>query len=296
MRSLDPALAAHFATGATSLCHCWKIIARDGSVRGFTDHDLDVVVNGVTFLARTGLDGAEAEASLGMAVSGSQVSGALNSDTLTEGELANGRFDSATIETWLVNWASPAQNFLIDIGVFGEVRRNDHAFTAEVRGLGSALDEERGRLYQAACSADLGDTRCGIALGGALYTASAAIAAADTLGFTTSGLSAFAEGWFSAGELTFTSGANSGARAEIKGHRRSGAIATVLFWAPLAAPMSAGDLFTIRAGCDKSFATCKAKFANALRFRGFPHIPGPDQVFTYAAGASPLYDGAAVVP
>ena len=32
------------------------------------------------------------------------------------------------------------------------------------RGLGKAFDEERGRLYTAGCSADLGDARCGAAL------------------------------------------------------------------------------------------------------------------------------------
>ena len=147
MRAIDPALAAHLATGATTLCHCWRIIRRDAVVRGFTDHDVDVTFSAVTYAARTGLDGAEAETALGLAVTGTQISGALNADTLTESDLANGRFDGATIETWLVNWADPAQRFLVDIGVFGEVRRNDHQFTAEVRGLGSALDEERGRLY-----------------------------------------------------------------------------------------------------------------------------------------------------
>ncbi len=45
--------------------------------------------------------------------------------------------------------------------------------------------------------------------------------------------------------------------------------------------MQAGDAFTIRPGCDKSFATCRAKFDNAVNFRGFPHVPGTDQVLSY---------------
>ena len=296
MRAIDPALAAHLATGATTLCHCWKIIRRDGAVRGFTDHDVDVAFNAVTYAARTGLDGAEAETALGLAVAGTQISGALNAETLTESDLVNGRFDGATIEIWLVNWAAPAQNFLIDIGVFGEVRRNDHAFTAEVRGLGSSLDEERGRLYQAACSADLGDARCTVALGAPAYTAAASVIVADALTFTSGGLAGFASGFLTNGEVTITSGANAGAKAEIKEHQLSGSVATVILWTPLAAPLLGGDTFSIRAGCDKRFSTCKAKFSNAANFRGFPHIPGPDQVFTYANGASPLFDGGAVVP
>ena len=42
--------------------------------------------------------------------------------------------------------------------------------------------------------------------------------------------------------------------------------------------MPPGDAFTITAGCDKQFATCQAKFANAVNFRGFPHMPGNDYV------------------
>ena len=36
-------------------------------------------------------------------------------------------------------------------------------------------------------------------------------------------------------------------------------------------------------GCDKRFATCGARFANTLNFRGFPTIPGDDYLTTYPA-------------
>jgi uncharacterized phage protein (TIGR02218 family) len=45
--------------------------------------------------------------------------------------------------------------------------------------------------------------------------------------------------------------------------------------------LSAGDTFSITAGCDKSFSTCRDRFANILNFRGFPHIPGNDFAFSY---------------
>ena len=47
-------------------------------------------------------------------------------------------------------------------------------------------------------------------------------------------------------------------------------------------PVAAGDVFTIRAGCDKRIETCGSKFANVANFRGFPHIPGQDAVLRYA--------------
>ena len=46
-------------------------------------------------------------------------------------------------------------------GSLGEVKRAGGAFTAEVRGLAHYLQQPKGRLFQYACDADLGDARCG---------------------------------------------------------------------------------------------------------------------------------------
>lgn len=73
MRDLPPAFAAHLAEGATTLCRCWTLARRDGARLGFTDHDRDLVLDGLTHLARTGLEAAEASAELGFAVSGGDV-------------------------------------------------------------------------------------------------------------------------------------------------------------------------------------------------------------------------------
>ena len=42
MRTIPPDLAAHLERGATTLCHCWKLLRRDGAAFGFTDHDRDL--------------------------------------------------------------------------------------------------------------------------------------------------------------------------------------------------------------------------------------------------------------
>ena len=45
-----------------------------------------------------------------------------------------------------------------------------------------------------------------------------------------------------------------------------------------------GTALQLIAGCDKRFETCRDRFANAVNFRGFPHMPGRDFVFSYASG------------
>ena len=62
MRTIPPNLAAHLTDGVTTLCHCWRLIRRDGTAFGFTDHDRDLVFGGTTYAARSGLEAAEASA------------------------------------------------------------------------------------------------------------------------------------------------------------------------------------------------------------------------------------------
>jgi len=59
------------------------------------------------------------------------------------------------------------------------------------------------------------------------------------------------------------------------------ATSTLTLFLPALYAIQPDDAFTIRPGCDKTFATCRAKFDNAINFRGFPHVPGNDQVLSY---------------
>ena len=43
-------------------------------------------------------------------------------------------------------------------------------------------------------------------------------------------------------------------------------------------------------GCDKRLATCRARFANAVNYRGFPHMPGNDFVTYYPVPGEGLAD------
>ena len=101
------------------------------------------------------------------------------------------------------------------------------------------------------------------------------------------GIAAYANGWFSAGKLSFTSGANAARAMEIKRHTVSG----IELWQAMSENVATGDAVTLTAGCDKQFATCKAKFANAANFRGFPFMPGNDAVLSYPTAAQPRDGG-----
>lgn len=273
MRDIPSGLAAHIETAASTLCHCWSLTRRDGLVLGFTDHDRKLSFEGVDFAATTGLEAAESAAELGFAIGGGEVAGAFAALGLNEADLARGLYDDARVRVWLVNWADPGQRVLLEEGFVGEIKRGEASFTAEIRSFAKAFDEERGRLYMRSCSADLGDARCGLAL----VAAEAVVVESDgRLSLSAEGMASYPDGHFTSGRFIFTSGANAGFATEVKRHGREGAQALFQLWQAPAAPIAPGDGFRVTPGCDKSFATCRAKFANGVNFRGFPHMPTTD--------------------
>jgi uncharacterized phage protein (TIGR02218 family) len=282
MRTIPPALQVKLDSGVTTLARCWIVRRRDGVTMGFTDHDADLTVAGTPCRAGTGLSASEATARLGLQVDGAEIAGALTDDSLAEADLAAGRYDAADIELHLVDWSEPSLSVLLAKGALGEVRREGRAFAAEFRSLSARLNEESGRLYTATCAADLGDARCTIDLSHPAFRGGGTVAAlAGASAFHAAGLGAFADGWFTGGKLSFTGGANAGFAVEVKTHRVALDGVLIALWQRPAEPLAVGDAFTVTAGCDKRFATCRDRFANAVNFRGFPHIPGNDFVIAY---------------
>jgi len=282
VKTLAPSLASHLQSGATTLCWCWKITRNDGVVQGFTDHDRPLAFDGVTYEAESGFTASAVQSSLGLSVSNLTVAGALSSESLNAVDLAAGLYDNAVIEIWRVNWADGEARVLMRKGNLGEVERGHSAFQAEMRGLAHVLNQPVGRAFGYSCDADLGDARCGVDLSAPQFTGDGVIASvADNRLFTVSGVESYSDGWFTGGKLTFTSGANAARAMEVKRHGVSALGVSIELWQAMSEPVGVGDVFTVTAGCDKQFATCKAKFDNALQFRGFPYMPGNDAVTAY---------------
>ena len=295
MRTIDPGLAAHLAGGVTTLCRCWKVTRADGSLLGFTDHDRALSFDGTAYEPESGLDASEDTSATGFAIGGLEAVGALSSERLTAADLAAGLYDHAEVAVWLVNWTMPEERHLLRVGHLGEVTREDGAFRAEVRGLAAELDQPNGRVFRHSCDADLGDARCGIDCDDARWRGTGTvIAASGRRRFTAGGLSDFGGGWFERGRLAWASGENSGRAIEVRSHRLVDGVASFELWQGMAGQIPAGDTFTVTAGCDKLFATCQVKFANAANFRGFPHMPGNHFVLSYAR-AGDGNDGGVIV-
>lgn len=292
MRDIPEDLAAHLAGEVTTMCRCWRVTRRDGVVLGFTDHDRDIALDGLTFTAESGLDASEATANAGFAVGGGEVAGALGSAGLTEADLASGLWDDAGVEVFAVNWAQPGQRLRLGVHTIGEVKRTGASFSAELRSLAHRLDARRGRLYAAGCDAELGDARCGVDLDGHAWRGTGAVLAADgRFAFSAIGLEAFAAGWFTGGTVRWLTGANAGHMDELREHDGAAGFARLATWQGAPRPIAAGDTFVVTAGCNKRAATCRTRFANIANFRGFPHMPGTDRALAYPSQGNGEQDG-----
>ena len=279
MRNIDPAMI-----NSGTLCYCWKLVVGDESY-GFTDHDQNITLDGLTYQAKSGFTASAIESGLGLKVDNLEASGALSSDHLSEEEISKGKFDGAEIFIYRVNWQMPEQYILLKRGSIGEIKRTEYGFRAELRGLAHKLSTPQGRIYQYHCDADFGDSRC--RKSASEYSSAGTILEVrfNRLSLKVSGLANYPSNYFTKGKLTFTTGANASAHLEIRKHLKESAEgAVILLWQPPPYAIEIGDGFRVVAGCNKTFTTCRNKFQNEFNFRGFPHMPGNDHIHYYPKG------------
>lgn len=275
MRAINEELAARLASGVTTFAHVWRIARADGAVFAFTDHDLPLEFDALTCEPAVGLVAGAIEKSVGLNVDTASVSGALNSEAITEEDLTRGLWDGARVDLYRVDWSNPALRVHLFAGRIGEVRRGVAAFEAELRGLQAALNTPVGRVFSRFCDADVGDARCGVGLTATAFRGEGVVTEViSDVSFRASGLEAFDDGWFARGALSWVGGGGS----EVASHRLEGGAAAIELLDAPGPGLEVGATFVVTAGCDKRFATCRAKFANQLNFRGFPHMPGNDAI------------------
>lgn len=258
----------------TTIALCWRLERRDGVAMGFTTHDRDLVVDGLVHRAAPGMLPSSITLSDGFDPDSVDVKGALSSDAIRAGDLGAGRWDGAAVSIFMVDWTDPdGARLAVARGELGEVTMQGNGFEAELRGPTAALDRPVVEQTSPECRAMLGDRRCRIDM--APRTRLTRVTAADGESVT---VAEAAEGnVYAYGRLRWIGGANSGLESAIL--RSQGTELTLRDLPPFAPAI--GDLVEIREGCDKSLATCSGRFANAVNFRGEPHLPGIDLLTRY---------------
>ncbi|MGI4732483.1 MAG: DUF2163 domain-containing protein [Janthinobacterium lividum] len=253
---------------------CWRLERRDGIAIGLTGHDRDLLVDGMAYRAAPGMTPSAVKRSDGLDADTMDVAGALTASAITQGDLLDGRWDGARVVLFAADWTGEGEPVPLGTGTIGAVDLGDDGFTAELQGIAAALARPVVEETSAECRAELGDRRCRVAMAGRRRFARVVAADGATLTLDAAEPSPGGWGW---GLVRWLGGANSGLESAVASS--DGATATLR--RPPGHVPAAGTLVESVEGCDKRFATCRDRFANAASFRGEPFLPGVDLLTRY---------------
>lgn len=261
----------------TTIALCWRIERRDGVTIGLTDHDRDLLIDGLVHRAAPGMTPSAIKRSDRLDADTMDVTGALTSTAIGARDLLAGRWDGARVMLFAVDWTGAAGRVELGEGLIGAVETQDDAFTAELRGASALLDRPVVEETSPECRAELGDRRCRVAMAG--RRTFARLIAVDGISLTLDRAEPTANA-YGAGLIRWFSGASAGLAAAIEGSEG----AVIRLRSAPRTPPAPGDLVQVTQGCDKSIATCAGRFANAANFRGEPYLPGIDLLTRYPGG------------
>jgi uncharacterized phage protein (TIGR02218 family) len=275
-------LAAHIATNTHRRVKMLRLDLQDGSSIGLCDHDLalnfDLGDGAIDYVPSTGILPSDITWSTGFDADDVEISGPI-ADIVTRAGVLGGRFDDAVARLFFVDWAtlgSGAGKLLKGRIVRAEV--NGGQFRFIIHSNISQFARKVGRTITGICDAEYGDARCG-ATPFELAAVVSAITSRRVFAVTFSGT--YANDFFNFGKVQFLTGNLAGIRPieifDFTGGIGSGSIK---LWSNAAELPVIGDTLTLIQGCEKTRPACMV-YANIDNFRGFPDVPGSDQVLSY---------------
>lgn len=276
MRTLSAGLTGHLATRSHTRCTMLRLDLRDGTSVGITDHNRDLAFDlgdgSITYQARTGIFASDVSLTASLDADNYEITGPIG-ETVTLEAILGGRFNRARARLFQVNHRNLSSGAIkLLIGSVSEVRPQGGKFVLEIRSDVDRFNQTVGRTIANNCDADHGDARCGRTPESVVGTVTAVT---DAMRFTVSFSGSYANGYYDEGTVNFLTGDLAGTSpVEIFSWTAAGAIN---LFVPLAEAPAIGDTMTIKRGCGKARTDCMAR-SNILNFRGFPEVPGSDQV------------------
>lgn len=258
---------------------CLRIVPTSGSAIYLTDHPVDIVIAGHTYLSTAGCQFTGYSATAGFPPASIDIEGIAGAAGLDRAAIGSGLFDGARVYIFATSWSAPVEDQEpVVAGVFGKAELLDDRFRIGGMSLIDALNQSVGETYGAQCP----KTFCGTGFAGckvplAPNTVTGTLTAVTSASVFRDALRLEAADVFGAGTIQFTSGLNAGLKPlEIKAHAADGTITT---HEPFYYPPSVGDAYIMIRGCRKRLSDCKSRwngagtFSNVINFGGFPYIP-----------------------
>jgi uncharacterized phage protein (TIGR02218 family) len=267
-----------FAQPLETVATWWRILRRDGVTLGFITHDHDVWFDGVRHRASPGMMPSAIRRSADFQPDSAEVQGAITDEAISAQDLALGRFDGARVMIGLVDWVT-LETREIYRGAIGEVSDQAGTFSAQLQSRKAELARDPVPRTSPSCRAEFCGRGC--TLSAARFTHEGVVTArnamANAVAVTTSAAPADLVG----GNLRWLDGAYAGITAGIVAVGADGLVLDT----PIDLAVVSGARVLLREGCDRTLATCAARFGNAVNFQAEPFVPGNDLLARYGTGA-----------
>jgi uncharacterized phage protein (TIGR02218 family) len=242
----------------------------DGTVLRIAEADETIVCDGDTFVALEGGEMSAVEHTLGGGIPSMQVKfNHSETGTFDTSDIANGFFDGAAVLLYIADRNNLALGKgLLFTGTIQPISYDNYlSGTFGIKGQASEA-QSIVQTYAPMCRTDLFSSLCTV--DPASYAHAGTIGSiVDKFDCVIAGLSSPPEdGYFNLG-VGVTAG---GITFEIANWVQS--TLTLTTFLPRCALFTEGEAVTLYPGCDKTIATCKARFSNNLNFQAEPHFAG----------------------
>lgn len=256
----------------------WRVLRRDGVALAFVTHDRDLWFDGMLHRAAPGMVPSSIRRSADLSPDSAEVDGALSHEAISAKDLAAGRFDSARVMIGVVDWQT-LENQLLYRGTVGAVSGEAGRFNAELVSRKAELAVDRMPRTSPTCRARFCGPGCG--LSAARFTHEAVLTASDPAAGQVSVVTSVADADLAGGTLRWLEGPAAGLTCGIA----EAAGGTLVLEDTVDPGTTPGLRVELREGCDRTLATCAARFGNAANFQGEPFLPGNDLVARYPSPA-----------
>ena len=278
MKTLDADMQTHLEQPATTLTVALRVERLDGVILAVTAFDAPLTFGGDTYEA-FGFLRTDVDTSDNMDVGSTEVTGILQSDSLTEDDLRIGRWDFASYTLVRVNWADlTIDPEILATGNLGVVRSGRLKFVAELLSLLQAAQNSIGVLNSPLCIHNFGKSEGGPGRGNGCTFDLSTVTETGTVASVDSDLYGVhdaartePDGHFSNGVFRIMDGDFAGMEFEIRAY-------IVGFWVLFTAlPENiTGAAYEIVRGCNKSLRQCVDDFDNILDRLASDYTQGGD--------------------
>lgn len=290
MRTAPATIAAMLGTTQLTLSRCLKIVMRDGTELGFTDHDRDLEValdndqyGPITYLSGHGMIVGDMSLAIGLDSDNTEASFPINELISREAVLAR-RFHMARAYTFEADWTQAAPEPLeLMAGYIAEARPERNMAVFEIRSQADRWNTTIGRILSPRCTATFGDAQCGAT---PTNFPTQVVEVLSNMRFRVDIAADLSDDFFRYGEAEFTSGGLA-ATWPYEVVAFDGYTQEVEVLSPMPGFPEVGDQLLLRDGCsrlkastDTSIQTCLTH-NNVRRFRGFDQVPGSDRYLRF---------------